>query len=231
MTMRVYCVGPGTCMHSEVLACVASFYAPGLPVAACRGAGPCCHRHRNAALPHATAGRHLAGPAASARADRRGAAPRAQMAVGIIVLVCIFTSGFAWSWGPLGWLVPSEIQPLETRSTGQAITVSVNFIFTAVIGQAFLTMLCTMQYGMFLFFAGCVAIMTLFVLVFLPGAPCAARQRPARRCAAHAGQRRSMFARPHVLRVVLSQGASVRASLRMVWCLLGVSQPVHDMLP
>lgn len=70
---------------------------------------------------------------------------RRQMAIAIIVMVCIFTSGFAWSWGPLGWLVPSEIQPLETRSTGQAITVSTNFIFTAVIGQAFLTMLCTMQ--------------------------------------------------------------------------------------
>ena len=92
------------------------------------------------------------------------------MAIGIIVLVCVFTSGFAWSWGPLGWLVPSEIQPLETRSTGQAITVSTNFVFTAVIGQAFLTMLCNMQYGIFLFFAGCVAIMTVFVALFLPGA-------------------------------------------------------------
>lgn len=91
------------------------------------------------------------------------------MAIGIIALVCVFTSGFAWSWGPLGWLVPSEIQPLETRSTGQAITVSTNFVFTAVIGQAFLTMLCNMQYGIFLFFAGCVAIMTVFVALFLPG--------------------------------------------------------------
>jgi len=211
MTMLVSRVGPDAFTHLSVLASVLLISdAAGLPVAACRGAGPCCHRHRNAALPHATARRHPAGPAAGARADRRGVAPRAQMAVGIIVLVCIFTSGFAWSWGPLGWLVPSEIQPLETRSTGQAITVSVNFIFTAVIGQAFLTMLCTMQYGIFLFFAGCVAIMTLFVLVFLPGAPCAARQRPARRCAAHAGQRRSMFARPHVLGVVWSQGAVPR---------------------
>lgn len=26
-----------------------------------------------------------------------------------IVMVCIFTAGFAWSWGPMGWLVPTEV--------------------------------------------------------------------------------------------------------------------------
>ena len=25
--------------------------------------------------------------------------------VGIIAVVCIFVAGFAWSWGPLAWLV------------------------------------------------------------------------------------------------------------------------------
>lgn len=28
-------------------------------------------------------------------------------AVAVLVLICIFVSGFAWSWGPLGWLVSS----------------------------------------------------------------------------------------------------------------------------
>ncbi|KAH9300528.1 hypothetical protein KI387_012111, partial [Taxus chinensis] len=41
--------------------------------------------------------------------------------VGIVLLICLFTSAFGWSWGPLGWLVPSEIFPLETRSAGQAV--------------------------------------------------------------------------------------------------------------
>lgn len=44
------------------------------------------------------------------------------MAIGILVTMCVFITGFAWSWGPLGWLVPSEIQPLETRSTGTSIS-------------------------------------------------------------------------------------------------------------
>ena len=40
--------------------------------------------------------------------------------VAVIVFICLFVAGFGWSWGPLGWLVPNEIQPLETRSAGQA---------------------------------------------------------------------------------------------------------------
>ena len=55
-------------------------------------------------------------------------------------------AGFAWSWGPLGWLVPSEIQTLETRSAGMTMAVSINFLFSFVIGQAFLSMLCAMEW-------------------------------------------------------------------------------------
>ena len=37
----------------------------------------------------------------------------------MIVFICIFVSQFAASWGPLGWLVPSEMHPLQTRTAGQ----------------------------------------------------------------------------------------------------------------
>ncbi|XVF00243.1 hypothetical protein REPUB_Repub03eG0268200 [Reevesia pubescens] len=37
----------------------------------------------------------------------------------VLVLVCIYVSGFGLSWWPLGWLIPSEIYPLEIRSAGQ----------------------------------------------------------------------------------------------------------------
>ncbi|KAG0583677.1 hypothetical protein KC19_3G154100 [Ceratodon purpureus] len=87
---------------------------------------------------------------------------------GVLALVCFYVAAFAWSWGPLGWLVPSEIFPLETRSAGQSITVGVNMTFTFVIGQAFLTMLCSLEWGIFIFFAAMVFIMTFFVAFFLP---------------------------------------------------------------
>ncbi|PRQ23049.1 putative major facilitator, sugar transporter, major facilitator superfamily [Rosa chinensis] len=86
----------------------------------------------------------------------------------LVFLICMYVAGFAWSWGPLGWLVPSEICPLEIRSAGQAINVSINMLFTFVIGQAFLTMLCSMKFGLFFFFAGFVIIMTIFVFFFIP---------------------------------------------------------------
>jgi hypothetical protein len=56
--------------------------------------------------------------------------------------------------GPLGWLVPTELQPLETRAAGTAVNTCVNFGFTFLIGQVFLSMLCGMKWGVFIFFAG-----------------------------------------------------------------------------
>lgn len=89
-------------------------------------------------------------------------------AIVIVLLICVFVSSFAWSWGPLGWLIPSETFPLETRSAGQSVTVCVNLLFTFVIAQAFLSMLCHFKYGIFLFFASWVLVMSVFVLFLLP---------------------------------------------------------------
>ncbi|XP_031287482.1 hexose carrier protein HEX6-like [Pistacia vera] len=86
----------------------------------------------------------------------------------VLVLICIFVAGFGWSWGPLGWLVPSEILPLEIRSAGQSITVAVCFLFTSIVAQTFLAMLCHFKSGIFFFFGGWVVLMTSFVYFLLP---------------------------------------------------------------
>ncbi|XP_020576754.1 sugar transport protein 11-like [Phalaenopsis equestris] len=86
----------------------------------------------------------------------------------VLAFICIYVAGFAWSWGPLGWLVPSEIFPLEIRSAGQSINVSVNMLFTFVIAQAFLALLCRLKFGLFYFFGGWVMVMTAFIAFFLP---------------------------------------------------------------
>ncbi|KAD7117929.1 hypothetical protein E3N88_05197 [Mikania micrantha] len=89
-------------------------------------------------------------------------------AIIVVFFICINVAGFAWSWGPLGWLVPSEIFPLEIRSAAQSINVSFNMFFTFMASQTFLTMLCHLKFGLFLFFAYWVVVMTMFVYMFLP---------------------------------------------------------------
>ncbi|CAJ2650608.1 unnamed protein product [Trifolium pratense] len=89
-------------------------------------------------------------------------------AIIVVLCICVYVMGFAWSWGPLGWLVPSEIFPLEVRSAAQSINVSVNMICTFVIAQIFTTMLCHMKFGLFIFFAFFVIVMSTFIYKFLP---------------------------------------------------------------
>ncbi|KAL3724568.1 hypothetical protein ACJRO7_029700 [Eucalyptus globulus] len=86
----------------------------------------------------------------------------------VVICICIFVSAFAFSWGPLGWLVPSEIFPLEIRSAAQSIVVCVNMFFTFLIVLVFPTMFCHMKFGLFIFFAFFVALMTAFIYFFLP---------------------------------------------------------------
>ncbi|KAL4330723.1 hypothetical protein AHAS_Ahas13G0428600 [Arachis hypogaea] len=89
-------------------------------------------------------------------------------ALTVVVFICIYVGGFAWSWGPLGWLVPSEIFSLEVRSAAQSVNVSVNMIFTFAIAQVFTAMLCHMKFGLFIFFALFVIVMSIFIYKFLP---------------------------------------------------------------
>lgn len=89
-------------------------------------------------------------------------------AIGILVVICVFLAGFNWSWGALGVLIPSEIQYLETRPSGMSVCISVNLFTTFILSQFFLSMLCAMKWGLFLFFGGWLVIMTLFVIFLLP---------------------------------------------------------------
>ncbi|KAK4381534.1 Sugar transport protein MST3 [Sesamum angolense] len=81
-------------------------------------------------------------------------------AFAVLIMICAYISGFGLSWGPLGWVVTSEIFPLEIRSAAQSITVAVNLFMTFFIAQIFMAMLCHFKSGIFFFFAAWVVVMT-----------------------------------------------------------------------
>ncbi|CAO2822219.1 unnamed protein product [Amaranthus hypochondriacus] len=89
-------------------------------------------------------------------------------AILVVLLTCLFVMSFAWSWGPLGWLIPSEIFPIETRTSGFAFAVSSNMLFTFLIAQAFLSMLCHMRAYIFVFFSVWIVVMGIFAVFLLP---------------------------------------------------------------
>ena len=86
----------------------------------------------------------------------------------LLVLMCFYSAGFGWSWGPLLWLIPSEIFPLKIRTTGQSIAVAVQFVTVFILSQSFLSMLCHLKFGAFLFHACWIVVMTIFIIFFLP---------------------------------------------------------------
>ncbi|RCV43792.1 hypothetical protein SETIT_9G322100v2 [Setaria italica] len=87
----------------------------------------------------------------------------------VLIIMSVFVAGYGWSWGPLTFLIPSEVCPLEiSRSAGQSIVVAVTFLMTFVISQTFLAILCRIKSATFFVFGAWICLMTLFVYMFLP---------------------------------------------------------------
>ncbi|KAH8898270.1 sugar transporter [Thozetella sp. PMI_491] len=85
-----------------------------------------------------------------------------------IAFIWIFAINFAYSWGPVAWLIPQEIFPNSMRSRGVALVASTNWIFNFVIGLTTKDMLATMRYGTYIFFACFCFMGGAFVYFFVP---------------------------------------------------------------
>ena len=48
--------------------------------------------------------------------------------IGILIVICAYVIGHAIGLGPLGWLYPTEVQPLETRAAGAGINTASNMV-------------------------------------------------------------------------------------------------------
>ena len=87
----------------------------------------------------------------------------------LLLSAIVYIFGFAVSWGPVAWLVCSEIFPIEGREVGMTITTMVNWTFAGLLMANALTIMET--YGnasIFFVFAVFCVLAIVFVAMFVP---------------------------------------------------------------
>ncbi|KAJ5835254.1 Major facilitator superfamily domain general substrate transporter [Penicillium robsamsonii] len=83
-----------------------------------------------------------------------------------IVFVWIFIINFAYSWGPVAWIVTSEVFPLSMRAKGVSIGGSSNWLNNFAVGTATSPFLQKSNFGAFIFF-GCITTIAVVYVIFL----------------------------------------------------------------
>ncbi|KAI0363382.1 general substrate transporter [Pilatotrama ljubarskyi] len=54
----------------------------------------------------------------------------------VIGLVCVYFAAYATSWGPVGWVVPNEIIPLNIRAKAMSLSVAIHWLCTWAVSFA-----------------------------------------------------------------------------------------------
>ena len=87
----------------------------------------------------------------------------------LVAMVLLFIVGFAAAPGPLIWTLCSEIQPLQGRDFGVAVSTFTNWAANWLVGNTFLTLLAALgQADTFWLFAALNAAFILFVVLLVP---------------------------------------------------------------
>lgn len=89
----------------------------------------------------------------------------------IVAFCALYVINFAFSWGPVGWIVPAEIFPLDLRGKGMTLSTTANWLCNFAIGRVtpeFLRKDVFDLWGTFLFFGACCFAMGFFTLLFVP---------------------------------------------------------------
>ncbi len=87
----------------------------------------------------------------------------------LLISVIVYIFGFAFSWGPVAWLICSEIFPIKGREVGMTITTMVCWFFGGFVISCALTIMKT--YGnssLFFIFAGGCILSIIFLFFWVP---------------------------------------------------------------
>jgi len=79
-----------------------------------------------------------------------------------------FGANFSYSWGPVAWLLASELFSPGHRSQAVSIIISCNYMMNFVVGQVTPNMLQALKFGTYIFFASFCLLMFLWVWFLVP---------------------------------------------------------------
>lgn len=85
-----------------------------------------------------------------------------------VVMIWLYIINFAYSWGPVSWTLIAEVFSLSIRAKGTSIGASTQWMMSFVIALVTPRMLESISWGMYVFFAGCLAAGMVFVYFFVP---------------------------------------------------------------
>lgn len=86
----------------------------------------------------------------------------------IIIFITAFIACFAFSYGPVTWIIISEIYPTKVRGTAMSIATLSLWLTNVLIAQVFPRMNAWSEWGAFLVFAGITLVAFFFVRFFIP---------------------------------------------------------------
>ncbi|XP_038193736.1 solute carrier family 2, facilitated glucose transporter member 8 isoform X2 [Arvicola amphibius] len=83
--------------------------------------------------------------------------------------MCLFIAGFAVGWGPIPWLLMSEIFPLHVKGVATGVCVLTNWFMAFMVTKAFSSVMAILKpYGAFWLTAAFCILSVLFTLTFVP---------------------------------------------------------------
>ncbi|XP_070689918.1 solute carrier family 2, facilitated glucose transporter member 8 [Pempheris klunzingeri] len=97
------------------------------------------------------------------------AEPHVDLAWLALASMAVFITGFALGWGPIPWLVMSEIFPVKVRGVASAACVLTNWSMAFIVTKTFQDMMSLLtSAGTFWLFASMCVINVLFTIIFIP---------------------------------------------------------------
>jgi len=88
--------------------------------------------------------------------------------IAIICFCAVYVIGFAYSWGPVVWVVCAEMFPMRERGKANSLSTFSNWFWATIVGAIFPHASTASLAGCFGFFAAMVLIGTIFVYLYLP---------------------------------------------------------------